>query len=229
MSTHGVPHERTLSPSPRTLHPVTDQYEQFQYALLEWSQGNLREFPWRQTTNPYEVLVAEILLQRTPAERVEPIYEQVIAAYPELHSMADADVARLAEMLQTLGFQNQRAQALVTIGSQLADSGVPEDEAALLELPYVGKYAANATLCFAFSQPRAIVDANVVRVYERMFDKQFGATDTEAWHLAQSLLPDDDVQRFNLALLDFAAAVCKPGTPDCGSCFFRHQCDFPEE
>lgn len=208
---------------------MTDQYEQFRYALLEWSRGCLREFPWREITDPYEVLVAEILLQRTPAERVEPIYERVIAAYPDLQSIAEADITRPAEMLQTLGFQNQRAQALVDIGSQLAGSCVPEDEAALLDFPYVSKYAANTTLCFTLNQSRPIVDANVVRVYERVFEEQLSVTDTEDWEFAQSLLPDDDVQRFNLALLDFAAAICKPRTPDCGSCFFGHQCDFPEE
>lgn len=208
---------------------MPDRYEHFQHALLEWSQGRLREFPWRETKDPYNVLIAEILLQRTPAERVEPIYEQVIAAYPDLQSMSEAEADRLAEMLEPLGLQNQRAQALVDIGSQLAPSGVPADEDALLELPYVGKYAANATLCFAFGQPKAIVDANVVRVYERIFDKQLDTRDTETWNLAQCLLPEDEAQKFNMALLDFAAAICKPQTPDCDSCFLRHQCNFPED
>lgn len=190
---------------------MTDRHEQFRADLLEWSQGRLREFPWRETTDPYEVLVAEILLQRTPAERVEPIYEEVVATYPNLATMAEADVGRLAEMLQTLGFQNQRARALIDIGSQLAGNGVPENETALLELPYVGKYAANATLCFAFGQPRAIVDANVVRVYERAFGLDLSTTDSEAWELAQELLPEDTARRFNLALLDFGATLSTHG------------------
>jgi A/G-specific adenine glycosylase len=207
---------------------VNDRYEQFRADLLDWSSGNLRDFPWRTTTDPYEVLLAEVLLQRTPAERVAPIYEEVVETYPDLQALAEADVAQLAELLQPLGLQNQRARALVEVGDRLADRGVPDDEETLLDLPYVGKYAANATLCFAFGERRPIVDANVVRVYGRAFDREFEATDDEAWDFAETLLPERGVQQYNLSLLDFAASVCKSGNPACSTCFFIEKCDFTE-
>lgn len=207
---------------------MTKHKEQFQDAILEWSIGNLREFPWRETTDPYKVLVAEILLQRTPAERVEPVYEEVVEAYPNLAAIADAEVAQLAEMLQTLGFQNQRAQALVDIGKEFCSGGIPQDESKLLELPYVGRYAANATLCFAFGQSCPIVDANVVRVYGRAFNMQLDPEAPEAWHFAEQMLPETEVQQYNLALLDFGSAVCSPVTPNCDTCFFESNCEFTE-
>lgn len=203
-----------------------DVIEDFQNRLLNWSSANLRSFPWRDTSDPYEILVAEILLQKTAAEKVEPIYREFLNTYPTLQELADADREELADIIYTLGLQNQRSSALVSIGQELAETGVPDDENELLELPYVGRYAANATLCFAFGEPRPIVDANVVRVYNRAFGKDFDYRDEAAWEFAAEVLPENDAWEYNLAVLDFAAAICVPGRPKCKKCFFSDRCDY---
>jgi len=203
-----------------------DTIEEFRTALLGWAVDNLRTFPWRTTTDPYEILVAEILLQKTAAAKVEPVYTDLISTHPSLAALAQADQERLADRIYTLGLQNQRSKALIKIGQILQDSGVPDDAEALLELPYVGRYAANATLCFAFGEPRPIVDANVVRVYNRIFDKTFEYRDEEAWSFAAAVLPGERARRFNLAILDFAAEVCAPKVPNCDQCFFTGACDY---
>ena len=113
--------------------------EHFRADLLDWAEDNLRSFPWRGTTDPYEVLVAEILLQKTAAERVEPIYIELLATYPSLNDLAEADPDCLGNIIYSLGFQNQRSNALIKIGQELRDSGVPQDFQDLLELPYVGR------------------------------------------------------------------------------------------
>lgn len=200
--------------------------ECFRSTLLNWGSDNLRSFPWRKTTNPYEVLIAEILLQKTAAEKVEPIYEEFLSTYPSLAELAEADRDELADIIYSLGFQNQRSKALVSIGQTLRDSGIPDDADRLLELPYVGRYAANATLCFAFGEPRPIVDANVVRVYSRIFDADFDYRDEEAWEFAEKVLPEAFAWKFNLAILDFAAVLCAPKTPRCEECFFTEQCSY---
>lgn len=208
-------------------HP--DGVQQFRSHLFDWSENNLREFPWRDPdATTYEVLVAEILLQRTPAERVEPIYDEVVGTYPSLADLADADPDDVATILTPLGLQNKRGKALVKIGTQLAERGIPTAKAELMELPYVNLYVANATLCFGFGERRPIVDANVVRVYERAFgvDLDERARDDETWAFAEQMLPDGDVRWYNLALLDFSAAICAPRTPDCQACFFTDHCHY---
>jgi len=200
--------------------------EDFRSELLSWAESNRRTFPWRETADPYEILIAEILLQKTAAEKVEPIYEEFLSTYPSLAELAEADRDKLADIIYSLGFQNQRSKALVSIGQTLQDSGVPDDADRLLELPYVGRYAANATLCFAFGEPRPIVDANVVRVYNRIFDTDFNYRDEATWQFAAEVLPEDDAWKFNLAILDFAAEICAPKTPNCEECFFTDRCSY---
>ena len=109
-------------------------------------------------------------------------------------------------------------------GAGVRDDSVPDDTEHLLELPYVERYAANATLCFAFGEPRPIVDTNVVRVYNRIFDREFDYRAEEAWQFTAEILPETDARQFNLAILDFAAAICAPKTPNCEKCFFTDQC-----
>jgi A/G-specific adenine glycosylase len=200
--------------------------EDFRSELLGWASDNLRTFRWRETTDPYEILIAEILLQKTAAEKVEPVYEEFLATYPTLEELAAAERNELADIIYSLGLQNQRSKALVSIGQALRSSGVPDDAERLLELPYVGRYAANATLCFAFGEPRPIVDANVVRVYNRIFDTDFDYRDEEAWQFAEEVLPEADAWEFNLAILDFAAEICAPKTPNCEECFFTDRCGY---
>jgi A/G-specific adenine glycosylase len=171
-------------------------------------------------------LIAEILLQKTAAEKVEPIYEEFISIYPSPAELAEANRDELADIIYSLGFQNQRSKALVSIGQALRGSGVPDDAERLFELPYVGRYAANATLCFAFDEPRPIVDANVVRVYNRIFATDFDYRDEAAWQFAEEVLPEADAWEYNLAILDFAAEICAPKTPNCEECFFTDQCSY---
>jgi len=155
--------------------------ENFRSRLLRWADDNLRTFPWWETSDPYDILIAEILLQKTAAEKVEPVYREFLSTYPGLEELAVADRSELADIIYSLGLQNKRSEALVTIGRMLRGDSVPDDVNRLLELPYVGRYAANATLCFAFGEPRSIVDANVVRVYNRIFDTDFDYRDEEVW------------------------------------------------
>lgn len=203
-----------------------DVIEDFRTRLLNWSYDNLRSFPWRETSDPYEILVAEILLQKTAAEKVDPIYKEFLSEYPTGEALAEADQGELADIIYTLGLQNQRSKALVSIGQELAETGVPDDADELLGLPYVGRYAANATLCFAYDEPRPIVDANVVRVYNRIFDKEFDYRGEDTWSFAAAVLPADDARRYNLAILDFAAMVCQPKVPVCNKCFFTDFCHY---
>lgn len=202
--------------------------------LTEWGKSNCREFPWREEArSPYEVFIAEMLLRRTTAEAVEPVYREFLERYPDLSALSSADKDELAELLQPLGLHNKRAKALRDITSQLVFSGIPETEEKLLDLPHVGPYVANATLCFGYGKRRPIVDANVARIYSRVFgfdvmDEQLHE-DNYLWDFAESLLPAEDYQSYNLALLDFGAKLCTAQSPNCTSCFANDYCVYFSE
>lgn len=208
---------------------MTDQTtrEMFQNGLLEWGEDNIREFPWRETDSPYEIFVAEILLSKTPVFKVEPLYDTFLERYPSLEALANADEEALAELLHPLGLQNRRAAAFIKIGRKLGDNGIPDTEEELLELPYVGDYAANATLCFAFGERRPIVDTNVIRVYDRVFDLDTTTPESkEIWQFAYDMLPEKHVGQYNLALIDFGALVCTSQNPVCEKCFANDYCNY---
>lgn len=206
-----------------------DVAKRFQQDLLEWSEGNLRSFPWREDdATPYEVLIAEIMLKQTRSPTVHEIYVEFIEEYPTLEDLAEADREELIEIIQPLGLYNYRADAFMEIAERAADGGLPEDEDELSELPQVGPYVLNATLCFGFGEERPIMDANVERIYGRLF--QNGGVDefdeAELWALAEEMLPEGRTRRYNLALLDFGYSICTHSSPLCEECFASEYCDY---
>lgn len=198
----------------------------FRDDLLNWGAENLRSFPWRRTQNAYEILIAELLLKQTNAEKVVPVYNDFLAEYPDLSAVVESAEKELVEILEPLGLYNQRVDALQKIAENL-DENVPNSEDELLKLPYVGPYAANAILCFAFGRRRPVVDVNVVRVYSRVFNiPDWGRKSSEMWEFAEIMLPDDNVQLYNLSLLDFGASICTQRSPNCEICFANNYCDY---
>lgn len=195
--------------------------------LLSWSETNLRTFPWRDRERSiYEVFVAEFFLTQTPAENVDRIYEAFLREYPGLEAIDDASVGELERRIEPLGFQRIRAEALDSIASDYEE--LPRRSADLQDLPRVGPYVANATLCIADERPLAILDRNVNRVYERVFGSQYPDGRPERVEFAESLLPEasDEVRRYNLALLDFGASLCHKRDPRCNQCFASQYCSY---
>ena len=203
--------------------------EVLQKRLLEWvEEGNLREFPWRNTSSPFEVLVAEILLQQTPANRVEQVYRELLAEYPTLEALAEAEADDVASLIEELGLHNKRGKALVRNARDLEGDEIPTDLDSLTDLSYVNDYGANAVLCFAFEEDRPIVDANVQRIYNRFFGNNYEVEDSGIWDLAERTLPNERIQEFNLALLDFGNSICQ-SSPNCSDCFLNDQCRYYNE
>lgn len=203
--------------------------DRFRTDLLAWAEDNLRSFPWREPdASPYEILLAEIFLKQTRSSTVARILPQVLDQYPDPGSLAEADREDLIDLIHPLGLYNHRSKALMEIGAAVAGTGIPHTEEELMELPQVGQYVANATMCFGFGQSRPIVDSNVKRVYTRLFDDldTESASDEQMWDLTATVLPEESAERYNLALLDFGAAVCTDTSPRCEECFANSYCDF---
>jgi DNA (cytosine-5)-methyltransferase 1 len=211
---------------------IYDPIEEIQRRLLEWFSNNKREFPWRRTSNPYAVLLAEKLLQQTSVnDTVVDIYRQLLRRYPTVHALAHADVKHLEQLIHRLGF-NYRAKEMKKLAQAIVSDHhgkIPGDLASLLKLPGVGDYIARAILCFAYGQPVPIVDTNVARLLFRLFGltgkfPQNPARNRRLINLASNLIPEDEAKSYNLAVLDFCAAICTPSNPKCEICPLLNLC-----
>lgn len=200
--------------------------ERFRKWLLDWGARHRRDFFWRsKPLSAYEVLVVEILLARTRAEAVEPVAKQLFERYPTVVDLAAAEPDDIARILYPLGLHRKRSRALVATARAVRDDHageVPMEIRALLRLPYVGRYAASALICFKCGKRRAVVDANVARVLRRFFGLHAPTRKLEHeeryWRLAERLVPRGAPREYNWTLLDLGALVCTPTRPRCLEC-----------
>jgi len=198
----------------------------FRADLLEWGKENRREYPWRESNRTlYEVFVAEFFLTQTPADNVAGAYPKFLERFPTLDAVAEASKDELVKAIEPLGFQNMRAGALKQIAS--THGYLPTEPESLMELPRVGRYVANATLCFAYDDRLPVLDRNVERVYSRVFRDAWPETEADQLTFTQRLVPDE-ARAYNLVLLDFGALVCQP-EPLCEQCFANEYCIYFRE
>lgn len=187
-------------------------------------------FPWRASTNPYVVLLAEILLQRTRGPNVATNFRKILRRIPNPTRLANTPVAELERLIGPLGLR-KRAPTLKQLGEVLVarfSSSIPDVEQDLRELPGVGPYGASAVKSFAFNQRAAIVDTGIARVLRRCLglpaDRRVNQ-DHQLWLIAESLLPRTGHRRHNLALLTVADELCLP-EPRCQACPLLKVCDY---
>lgn len=203
-----------------------------QERLLSWFQDNRRDFPWRKTSDPFHILIAEKLLQQTSAgDRVVNAYLKIVTKYPNSNALSSARIEELNEIVAPLGL-HYRAQELINLASAVRSqfSGIlPNEYKSLMKLPGVGEYSARAVLSFGFNQNIAIVDTNVARVLFRVFGITLPMPTNPARKkylidLATTMIPEGKSKEFNFALLDFSAIICKPKNPACYSCPINKYC-----
>jgi DNA (cytosine-5)-methyltransferase 1 len=194
--------------------------------LLAWhTNGNYRDFPWREQRNPWFILLAELCLRRTRADNVTDVFRRLIEVAPTPAAVV-ADEDRVLEILAPLGLR-WRARNVLAVARELVErhnGEVPGDETSLRALTGVGDYVASAVRCFAFDIPSVLLDANTRRITSRMSgttSESSWSTRLEIYRLAGQSGPD---AHFNYAILDFGALVCAPRKPRCGICPMRSEC-----
>lgn len=212
------------------MHDEHDKKNLFINLLLKWWAKNRRDFPWRFTKDPYSILIAEMLLRKTTAKQVEKIYPRFLVKYPNPHSLSVADKRELEELLKPLGMEHTRAEMFKKFGLTVEEKyggQIPSNPEELLKLPGVGMYATNAVLSFAYSKDVPLVDTNFIRIIHRVFgiksQKSRARNDKKLWKFAQSLIPEGNSKNFNLAILDFAAIVCRAKAPKCHVCPIKNE------
>jgi A/G-specific adenine glycosylase len=210
--------------------PLPSRRQWFRRRLLDWYRRNGRDLPWRQTRDPYRILVSEVMLQQTQVDRVLPKYHQWIEKYPTLGALAAAPENEVTEAWRPLGY-NIRPRRLHAIAREsVARYGgeLPGDEETLRSFKGIGEYTAGAVLSFAFGQRAAIVDTNVARVLFRVFvgrgDTKSHAMRRHLWNVSRTVLPMRHVFDFNQALMDFGATLCTARKPQCPVCPLRTGC-----
>jgi A/G-specific adenine glycosylase len=178
----------------------------FQGRVRAYYQRYHRDLPWRQTTDPYQILVSEVMLQQTQVERVKEKYKRFIGRFPDFETLAAATTADVLSAWQGLGY-NRRALALrQTAVRVVEDFGgiLPEDEKDLQSLPGIGPYTAAAVLAFAFNQPVLLIDTNIRRVFIHCFFRERSqVTDREILPLVRETLDRENPREWYNALMDF--------------------------
>jgi A/G-specific adenine glycosylase len=202
---------------------------QFQTALVKWFEENGRELPWRNTHDPYMILVSELMLQQTQVERVLEFWPRFLGRFPTLQSVAEATEEEVIKYWEGLGYYN-RARNLLKLAQEVLvryEGKFPTTKKEILALPGIGEYTAGAVMSFALKQRAPIVDTNVDRVYSRVFltkcpKDALPVTNTQRekilWLLAEVLTPQEKFWEYNQGIMDLGATICKPEKPQCGSC-----------
>lgn len=202
----------------------------FRRELIFWGRKHFRSFPWRKTEDPYRILMADVMLHRTQALQVVPVYERFIEAYPDVASLARASREDLHVLLFPLGLR-WRIDLIWSMAAEIADrfdERVPSEKDDLLSLPGVSDYIASAVRCFAWNLPEPLIDTNTVRVVGRLFGleiKDSSRRNRRFRELITALVDPENPRTYNYALLDLAHLIChKRRAPECGRCPVQAHC-----
>ncbi|MEZ3162788.1 A/G-specific adenine glycosylase [Halorubrum sp. RMP-47] len=196
-------------------------------ALVDWYEADHREFPWRRTEDPYEILVSEVMSQQTQLDRVVSAWEDFLDEWPTAAALAGADRADVVAFWSdhSLGYNNRAKYLHEAAGQVESEYGgtFPTEPDELSELMGVGPYTANAVASFAFNTGDAVVDTNVKRVLYRAFDVP---DDDDAFErVASRLMPPGESRVWNNAIMELGGVACgkKPRCDEAG-CPWREWC-----
>lgn len=212
-------------PAPFSLAPETaEAVPWFRDHLLPWFSVHGRPFPWRESgRTAYQVLIAEILLQRTPARAVAHHYCEFLVRYPSWESLAEAAPEQLHEYLRPLGLWHLKTAILGALARSIVEHGgqVPETREALERFSGVGQYTTSAVLAVVHSQHEPLLDVNMTRVLERFFGmrERIDIRDDPYLHaLSRTVVDHPESLAISWAVLDLGALVCRARRPLCPGC-----------
>lgn len=198
--------------------------------LLAWFSVHQRDLPWRCTYDPYQVWVAEIMLQQTQVKTVLPYFERWMKALPTMESVASADEQMILKLWEGLGYYS-RARNLQKAACTIVEKHggkFPSAFEAIRALPGIGRYTAGAIASIAFNEERPILDGNVIRVLTRLQNDPSNIREARAvkrlWKSAEDLIPSGRARDFNQGLMELGALVCTPKNPNCRECPLQAEC-----
>ena len=205
-----------------------------QSAVLKWFADHSRDFPWRNTSNAFFILIAEALLRQTQADRVMEPYLTLVSKFPDPQSMAQANVLQLREWFQPLGLVKRADRLIETSKILVRDFAgrVPDGLEQLKELPGLGEYSARAVLCLAYNIQVPMIDEGSGRVMRRVLNlhsKRPAYSDSKLIATTEKMLPKGFARSFNLGLIDIAAVYCQSKKPECSPCPLLYVCSYGQQ
>lgn len=203
----------------------------FTQALLFWNnKKNKRDMPWKGIKDPYKIWLSEIILQQTRVEQGWAYYEKITKRFPSIQQLAAAKDEEVFKLWEGLGYYSRCRNLLFTARyiSNNLNGKFPVLFEEVLQLKGVGGYTAAAICSFAYDAPHAVVDGNVMRVIARYLGIETPIDTAEGkkkfQHLADLMLDDKQPGKYNQAIMDFGATICKPKLPLCVECPLSDQC-----
>jgi A/G-specific adenine glycosylase len=183
--------------------------------LLNWYKKNKRDFSWRKTTDPWQILLIETLSQQTQLERANEYFDKFIIEFPSPKSMANSSLKIILKMWSGLGYNN-RAKRLYEASKIIEKKGFDQIYPNFDALPGVGPYTKNAILSFGYGEKVLAIDTNIQRIIQRYF----GLNDTKDFFKENSkyFLLNVDSRDINQAFMDFGSSICKSSNPTCSIC-----------
>ncbi len=198
--------------------------------LLNWYKTNKRDLPWRHTSDPYAILVSEIMLQQTRVDTVISYYHRFLERFPTAAALALAQEDEVLNLWKGLGYYS-RARNLHGAAKKILhehQGQFPESFEQVRKLPGVGDYTAGAVMSIAFNLPFPAVDGNVLRVIARIngLDNDIALPETKKLigGIVKEMIPEDHAGDFIQTLMDLGATVCIPTTPSCDKCPVLFDC-----
>jgi A/G-specific adenine glycosylase len=199
--------------------------------LMRWDkEKNHRLMPWKNEKNPYKIWLSEIILQQTRVEQGRAYYEKFIHEFPTIQHLARASPKKVFKNWEGLGYYTRCRNLMVTAKRIVNEykGRFPADYESILALKGIGSYTAAAIASFAFDLPYPVVDGNVHRILARFFGitTSFDSAATKKIYLqlAEALLDKSQPAKYNQAIMDFGAMICKPQIPLCEDCPLNKEC-----
>ncbi|QSZ66932.1 DNA glycosylase [Methanofollis aquaemaris] len=204
---------------------------EIQRQLQEWGAEHFRDYLWRHTRDPYRVMIAEFMLHRTRADQVVPVYTEFILHYPDVFSLAQANISDVRLVTEHLGLHWRSAHFIEAARYIVRESGgkFPETENGLREIPGVGEYVAGAILTICYGKSHPVIDSNIARFINRFYGLHLTGEirrKRDVRTIAEDLFSVEDPGRLLFAILDFTAAICRAQVPLHQECPLKEMCRY---
>ncbi len=217
---------RSTSMTSSNLRTSIDSLQYFYREIQRWARSNLRQFPWRETRDPYRVFLAECLLKRTTSVAAYRVYIPLLDKYPNIFSLASAQ--NIEDDLRPIGLYRQRGKLILQAARYVANDlkgSFPRDLRELTKIPGIGEYGASAIASFAFQVDVATVDSNVLRILRRFLgENQLDIKGSSLF--LEGFLKNKASRNFNFAMIDLGSMVCRPLNPKCDECPLSRLCEY---
>ncbi len=207
---------------------VEDKFILIRERILDWYNENKREYPWRKSKNLYQILITEILLQKTIALNVSNMYNDFFAKYKSFNDISKADFSQLQSDIEILGLSNKRSKILKELSAMVLteyNGVIPHDPEILKKINGIADYVSNAFLCFGLDKRTLFVDVNIKRFVSRAFEPSNSKVKIDVIHAnLDKLLPETGCKHIYWAILDFGNKICSKRNPKCELCPISEIC-----